>query len=61
VKKLVIRGETLVIALREAYEAHTKYLLLEVEKKVRDGALKEIDTLYKKGFAVNTEEAIAFM
>ncbi|KAI9799597.1 MAG: hypothetical protein M1833_003912 [Piccolia ochrophora] len=60
-KKLAVRGETLVNALRLAYEARTEYLLLEADKKARDAALGEIQNLHQGVLSGRTHEVIAFM
>lgn len=60
-KKLVVRGETLVNALREAYEARTQLLLLKAEMKARTATLDEIRTLHATVIKDKKHEAVAFM
>jgi hypothetical protein len=60
-KKLAVRGETLVNALREAYEARSRYLLLDAEKKAREAAVAEVGALAQGVRDQRVAEAIAFM
>ncbi|KAL2065807.1 hypothetical protein VTL71DRAFT_3477 [Oculimacula yallundae] len=60
-KKLAIRGETLVVALKDSYEARTKYLVRVAESKAIEAALDEIKNLQQKVINGQASEAIAFM
>jgi hypothetical protein len=60
-KKLAIRGETLVMALKESYEARTQYLVLVAETKAKEAALDEIKNLHQMVLSDQSQEAIAFM
>ncbi|KAK3934441.1 hypothetical protein QBC46DRAFT_359019 [Diplogelasinospora grovesii] len=60
-KKLAIRGETLVTALKESYEARTRYLVLVAEVRAKEAALDEINSLHQKVLGDGSQEPIAFM
>lgn len=60
-KRLAVRGETLVVAMREAYEARSRYLLLVAEKKAKCTSMKEIETMYNSVLADRSKDALAWM
>ncbi|KAK3365585.1 hypothetical protein B0T24DRAFT_669810 [Lasiosphaeria ovina] len=60
-KSLAIRGETLVAALKDAYDARTSFLVLVAESKAKTAALAEIKTLHDRVLADASQEAVAFL
>lgn len=59
--KLAVRGETVVNALREAYEANSRYHLLIAQKQARDSAVAEVKAVQEGVRTAKTSESVAFM
>ncbi|KAK3381371.1 hypothetical protein B0H63DRAFT_450717 [Podospora didyma] len=60
-KKLAIRGDTLVTALKDSYEARTRCLVMVADVKAKEAAMEEIKGLQQRVMDGQAQESIAFM